>query len=806
MGTGLLRIQASIRARRGGPDLAGNSGETRSESSIAEAGGPDLPSRCSRRPTRHPMPTPASALRGLVLLWFLIPLCLGTPALHAGADAPPNPGNGASTLTFEVVAQRRAEVKKELAAARAALARLPEGKAQEAGLWLTQETALLERIDGVLAEAARTLQHAADLAGEAAVVSGRTKNRRPADEVLKPPYNLALLDQVYAERDYLEEADVTLTTDIGNATDALQEARDTLEDRDRDRRSAREALATARDPVRAQRQLRIAELESRLAQETVQLRETALHTLRFQQSLIEPKRALLRPNLEWLRSHVVITDEDVAADRAAREKRRAEIEAGLEQLRADAEQVSLQVLDLETRPGANPSQEELASRRADRQLATRGVAVLSGQRDYLQERDKVAELRRNVLAGRAAKSDMRVWDAENRTRIERIERDRLLQRAELTKTRRELQDLQARITSAGTENGAIGAWVTERIRRLTAWHTLNSAERAEMQALRSERLRLKEELAMQVGGINFSEAVELARRSVVAAWNYEVFSVQDEPVRVKTILAVIVIVLAGHWLCRRLSELIAAIVFRRLGMATGRRAAWQTLSFYALFLIVILAAFSLFHLSLTQFSVVSGALAVGLGFGSQNLLSNFISGVILLVERPVSKGDVIELDGQQVTVEKLGPRSTIVRSRDNTHVIVPNSRLLEQAVTNWTLTDDIVRRKIAVGVAYGSPTRQVDKILREVLSGVEKVCKKPAPNVTFVDFGPDALVFEALFYCEVDDRVEVETELRHRINEAFVRAGIVMAFPQRDMHLDTSRPLQIEVLSGDRRPRSESRS
>ncbi|PTY07793.1 hypothetical protein DB347_06090 [Opitutaceae bacterium EW11] len=739
------------------------------------------------------MSMPAFAHRGILLICVLLAAIVAMPTSRGDSGSPPEAA-AKTELTADIVSERRAAVQNELAAARAALAKLPEGQQQEAGLWLTQETALLERIESVFAEDLRTLQHAADLAAEAATVEQRLKNRRPADEYLPLPHNLQQLDQLYAERDYLDEAIATLKEDVSNAAEALQEARDVREDRDRERRTAREALGTARDPVKAQRQLRIAELESRLAQETVQLRETALRTLRFQQSLLGPKSELLRPNLEWLRANVVITDEDVAAVRATREKRLADVEAALIAARADAEKTSLAVVQIERRPPSEVSVEELSSRRADRQLASRVVAVLTAERDYLKERETVAQLRRRVLNGSALSTEMRNWEAENRVRLERLERDRLLQRAELTKTRRELQDLQARVT--GTNGNAIspGPWVSERMQRLAAWHALNSSERAEVQGLKAERLRLKEELAGHVGSISVDEVVELAKRSVIAGWDYEVFSVQDQPVRVKTVLAVIAIVFSGHWLCRRLSELAAAVVFRRLGMNTGRRAAWQTLSFYGLFSIVVLAALGMFHLSLTQFSVVSGALAVGLGFGSQNLLSNFISGVILLIERPVSKGDVIELDGQQVTVEKLGPRSTIVRSRDNIHMIVPNSRLLEQSVVNWTLTDDIVRRKIAVGVAYGSPTRQVDKILREVLASVERVCPQPAPSVTFVDFGADALVFEALFYCEVDDRVEVETELRHRINEAFVRAGIVMAFPQRDMHLDTSRPLQIEVL------------
>jgi small-conductance mechanosensitive channel len=388
---------------------------------------------------------------------------------------------------------------------------------------------------------------------------------------------------------------------------------------------------------------------------------------------------------------------------------------------------------------------------------------------------------------------MREWADANQQAIDRLEKERRLQLIETLKSRKELQDLQARLARGTGSDDRPSAWVLDRVQRLIAWVELSERELGDIDALRTERNRLKEELGARVSSFSWRDAVSSARENLIGGWNYEVFSVQDEPIRVKTILTVILLVALGHWVSRKASDAIGRTVFHRMGMNMGRRAAWQTLSFYALFLVVLLAAFNLFHLSLTQFSVVSGALAVGIGFGSQNLIGNFISGIILLIERPVNQGDVIEIDGQQVTVERLGPRSTIVRSFDNTHMIVPNSRLLEQPVTNLTLSDDIVRNRIRVGVAYGSPTREVEKIMHDVLLGLDLVRREPAPQIKFQDFGESALVFDALFWSSIAERREVESELRHRIAEAFDRNGIVMAFPQRDVHLNTTTPLRVQM-------------
>lgn len=729
-----------------------------------------------------------------VFLLSLGGLGAAPPGVPELSPPPAAPAADKNELTPESVAARRAALQKEIATVRGELGKLPEGKMDETALWLTHETALLERMDNLYVEQQRTLQHAADLRRESAEVEERTKSRRPPEAVLKPPFGVQLLDQLYAERDYLEQARGWLKTDVGNATEALREARDLQDEKERARRAAREALEKASDHAKAQSELRLAELEARLAEETVQLREKALRTLKLQQSLLEPKQALLRPNFDWLRAHLVVADDEVAAARSRREKRTSELDAALAAAKEEADRASRLVVATERHGTTDTGVEELESRRADRQLADRTLGVLGAARERLDQIDKVVEQRRRVLAGGATDVEMRSWEAANRTALQRLEKDRRLQLEELTKGRQELQDLQGRLSRASATNERGPVWVTDRVRHLSAWVALSDRDLAEIDGLRTERLRLKEELGQRVSSFSWSDTIAASRRNLIAAWNYEVFSVQDQPVRVRTILAVMLMVIVGYWLARAASDLIGRAVFGRFGMNVGRRAAWQTLSFYVLFLVVVLAAFNLFHLSLTQFSVVSGALAVGLGFGSQNLLSNFISGIILLIERPVNQGDVIEIDGQQVTVEKVGPRSTIVRSADNTHVIVPNSRLLEQSVTNWTLSDDVVRRKIRIGVAYGSPTREVHRLLREVVAGLPSTAlQERAPGVTFCDFGDNALIFEVQFWSNVQDRVEAETELRHRIAEAFDQAGVVMAFPQRDIHLDTTKPLQIEL-------------
>lgn len=721
--------------------------------------------------------------------------------LLSGSTEPVSAAVAPSLSGEESLIAGREALGKEIARARAEFDLVATAEPGPTTWWLTQEIVLLARLDGLYAEHLRTLQHGVDLGKESAEVAIRVKNPRPPEVRHQPPFGLALLDQLYVERDYLLRAQTLLATDVDNATTALADARDELDSANRLRRTAKESVAdNAADNAKASGALRLAELETRIAAATVALCETALANLELQQSLVAPKLALLLPDFAWLRAHLDISETELDTAKLRRDTRLAELDTAMETARAEADQVARLVVAIERSDGENgPARaEELESRRADRQTVHLLLSTLATQRERLAIFAEVLELRVRALTATAPTAEMNAWVEANNAALERLQKARRPRFAELRKGRQELQALRAQLADSAAP-ARNQAWVADRVRHLAAWVAVNERELIDLTELTTARNRLKEELGAHITTFSLGDSLASAWAGFRAAWNYEVFSVADQPVRVNTILVAIALILAGHWASRRTSALIGSAVFHRLGMNTGRRAAWQTLSFYGLFLVVLLTAFNLFHISLTQFSVVSGALAVGIGFGSQNLIGNFISGIILLVERPVNQGDVLEIDGRQMTVESIGPRSTLVRSRDNAHTIVPNSRLLEENVVNLTLSDDVIRTRIPVGVAYGSPTREVERLLNEVLRGPDGVMKKPAPLVVFTDFGESALHFEASFWSALEGRKELESELRHCIAEAFTKAGILMAFPQRDVHLGASQPLQIELLPRARR-------
>ena len=283
-------------------------------------------------------------------------------------------------------------------------------------------------------------------------------------------------------------------------------------------------------------------------------------------------------------------------------------------------------------------------------------------------------------------------------------------------------------------------------------------------------------------------------------WRFELVSIEDRTISVGTIAAALALFVMGYLVSRRASRLLGRLMTRRLRVETGVAAAIQGLSYYFLLALFLLLALKTVNIPLTAFTVLGGALAIGVGFGSQNVVNNFISGLILMLERPIKVGDIVDVEGTFGRVERIGARSTWIKTFANIHIIVPNSSFLEKNVINWTHTDDVVRTSVEVGVAYGSPTREVDRLIRRVLQEHGRILDKPPPSVLFTEFGDNALIFRAYFWLRVPemmDRRRIESDVRFRVDHLFRDAGIEIAFPQRDVHLDAVRPLPVRLVSDD---------
>jgi small-conductance mechanosensitive channel len=222
--------------------------------------------------------------------------------------------------------------------------------------------------------------------------------------------------------------------------------------------------------------------------------------------------------------------------------------------------------------------------------------------------------------------------------------------------------------------------------------------------------------------------------------------------------------------------------------------------YWLILVLVFLTALSLLNIPLTAFAFITGAVAIGVGFGAQNILNNFISGWILMTEKPIRIDDFIEIEGMHGLVERIGNRSTRIRRVDGVHMLVPNSSLLEQTVINWTLIDQSIRSSVRVGVAYGSPVRKVQELVRQAVVEQDASKNQPAPVIVFEDFADSALIFDAYFWCDVAGERElraVRSDIRFRIVELFEENDVVISFPQRDVHIDAARPIPVRMVPAE---------
>ena len=237
-----------------------------------------------------------------------------------------------------------------------------------------------------------------------------------------------------------------------------------------------------------------------------------------------------------------------------------------------------------------------------------------------------------------------------------------------------------------------------------------------------------------------------------------------------------------------IQNLLKTIVLPRLHVDGGTSNAILTMSRYSVISFGLLISVGLLGLDLSTLALIGGGLSIGIGFGLQQIVSNFMSGILLLFEQSLRPGDVVDVDGQLGIVQKLSIRSTTVRTLSNIDVVIPNERFLTDSVKNYTRSRTI-RGEINVGVSYNSDATEVRRLLREVVTNHGKVLKTPEPRVLFTDFGESSLDFRIYFWVEhFDDWYLTETDIRMMIWRAFKKHNIEIPFPQRDLHVRSVPP------------------
>jgi small-conductance mechanosensitive channel len=245
-------------------------------------------------------------------------------------------------------------------------------------------------------------------------------------------------------------------------------------------------------------------------------------------------------------------------------------------------------------------------------------------------------------------------------------------------------------------------------------------------------------------------------------------------------VAIVVVATAG---ARAIGLLLEQDALPRARVGRGLSHAIARSASYGVFFVGLMLALGAAGIDLSRVTILAGALGVGIGFGLQNIVNNFISGLILLYERPIQVGDTVEIGALTGEVKRIGIRSSTLRTFQGAEVIVPNANLIQEQVVNWTLSDRQRRMELLVGVAYGTPPARVIELLLEVARSVPDVNEEPAPLAIFKGFGDNALNFELRAWTRLDNHLQVQSDLAIAINDALQKNGIAIPFPQRDVRL-----------------------
>ena len=284
---------------------------------------------------------------------------------------------------------------------------------------------------------------------------------------------------------------------------------------------------------------------------------------------------------------------------------------------------------------------------------------------------------------------------------------------------------------------------------------------------------------------------------LVFSWLTEpLFTVGNASFSATSILKLLFFFVALFWLSRALRGLLARRAFPRLGLETGFSHALANIASYLFITVGLLVGLQASGIRLDSLTVLFGAVGVGIGFGLQGVASNFVSGLILLIERPIQVGDRVQVGELHGKVGRINIRATEILTNDNIAVIVPNSDFVSQQVINWSTGGNWMRHKIPVGVDYASDVEAVRQALLEAASEVPAVLRDPPPSVRLAAFGSSSLDFQLVVWTSelLQRRGEFISQVNFAIHASLARNGLQIPFPQRDLHIRSSIPFPVSEV------------
>jgi potassium-dependent mechanosensitive channel len=670
---------------------------------------------------------------------------------------------------------------------------------------LSREVDLLKQIDSLYAQrqaAEESRQEHETTARELAEERAELARSGPPEE---RPYSFLLLDSLRDKLATAENRLEGLTEAVDAATEELDSAKETNDQAQAERRRLKEIVEHSgkeQEAAKAAIELKAAELEASVAEQSLALRHVELAIGKRSVEIHKMRINLLQETLAIVEKDTKFSESDLKSQLVDINKQESDLKQDVDTAERTLEgldqqwQTAHKKLNSAARPTPAIVEEEKAAKLA-RDCQSKRIAAARKQLEFLGPLREAWRTRFALATDNVQRSKLATWTRDTARAAEQLELERRLAEMLVSDSRKELADLEERQESAEDTDKELARWIEREQEIWSELITAQSTHLVKLDSLDNVYQKLTDELRRKSRSQSLWDTLAAGSDVTARVWNTELTEIGDRPVTVGKVVACAGMILLGIFLSRWLTNTVGRRVLGRLGIHGGAAVAFESLSFYVLVLAWTLIALYRMHVPLTIFTFMGGAVAIGVGFGSQKILNNFISGIILLVEQPIRVGDLIEMGSVSGTVDRIGTRSTRIRSGSNAMIVVPNSSFLEENVTNWSLGTATIRSSFCINVAHGSATREVTRILKQAADEHGKVLKKPEPSVSFTDMGPDSLSFEVGFSVDIrnlGDRKRVESDLRTMIEQNLSEAGIELAKPTRGVHLDTARPIEVRML------------
>jgi len=687
--------------------------------------------------------------------------------------------------------------------------------AQQLGITLPQlqeRTVQLRELNSVYQRLLTALKKKKILEKEEALLKEKEQTQSPVTLSKNPPYSLSFYDTILDKLITDDHKKETAILGIRLAEKALEDARAKLDDSGQDLRKSKEKLG-AMEPGEVTGKLKWELEQARLKLETAQtifdLQRTTRQNLSIEVRLAEQNADVTQQNLVWVRKNLHFDSTDLEKQIEAINRNRDDLQKRQkDQLRGQMKvetawlQAQERLANARKKTDIAVAKARLEAADAEREASQQLLEQTEDMLNLLNQQEQVWRNRYALVKGGVDQEKIDAWKQELEAGKVKIERAVRLQESYQNSLQPQITSLEKQLSDQGSSKDL----QRELENRLGALRTLERGG-VEYLSMLQATLRLNQRLLDEI--THKREHVDLWKKlstltgKVKNIWDLELWVIDEHGVTVKKLVMALIILIIGFIFVKRIFLFWVRRLLARVHMKETTTAAVEKIINYFVVFLIILFALRVVNMPLTLFTFLGGAVAIGVGFGAQNLINNFISGFIVMAEQPIKIGDLVEIEGMFAMVEEIGARCTRIRTGGNVQILVPNSSFLEKNIINWTLSDKEVRAQVTVGVIYGSPVREVERLMLQVADEHTRVKKAPKPFVLFNDFGDNSLIFDLYFWISMNrimDRRIIESDIRFHIDELFREAGIVIAFPQRDVHLDTQKPLEFRLVKDQSDP------